>query len=175
MRTDRELVDGVRAGELAAFEGLVRRYERLVASTAWTVLRDYHMVQDAAQVAFLEAYRQIDQLRHGEHFGAWLLRIAYHEAVRLSKQASREQHFDALAADSMGIDSNATSPIQWQELLAAIGGLPEQERVVVGLRYLDGQSVAEIARLTERPVGTVTKQLSRAVERLRNIFREVET
>ena len=53
------------------------------------------------------------------------------------------------------------------ELLEAVAALPEHERLVVALRYLDGRTMVQIAAALGRPVGTVTKQLSRAIERLR--------
>ena len=62
-------------------------------------------------------------------------------------------------ASSLSIDSEL--------LLAALARLPEHERLVVALRYLEGHSVAEIGQVLGRPVGTVTKQLSRAIQRLR--------
>ena len=52
-------------------------------------------------------------------------------------------------------------------LLRLVSRLPDRERVLVGLRYFDGHSMAEIAEIAGRPVGTVTKQLSRAIARLR--------
>ena len=55
-----------------------------------------------------------------------------------------------------------------EDLLAAVARLPEHERIVIVLRYVDGRSVAEVAAALGRPIGTVTKQLSRAIERLKN-------
>ena len=52
--------------------------------------------------------------------------------------------------------------------MAAVSSLPEHERTVTVLRYFNGHSVIEIADLTGRPVGTITKQLSRALKRLRD-------
>ena len=54
-----------------------------------------------------------------------------------------------------------------EDLLAAVARLPEHERIVIVLRYVDGRSVAEVAAALGRPIGTVTKQLSRAIERLK--------
>ena len=61
-----------------------------------------------------------------------------------------------------------------QHLLAAVAGLPEHERVVVVLHYVEGHSAQTIAEMTGRPLGTVTKQLSRAVGRLRQSLSEAE-
>jgi RNA polymerase sigma-70 factor (ECF subfamily) len=174
MQTDAELIDAVRGRDHAAYAELVRRYERAAWSRAWNVLRDYHAAQDATQNAFVEAFQQLRQLRRPEHFGAWLMQITQRQALGIARRAGRttrlEHEVEVQAADS----SNPRAD-EWEELVAAVGGLPDQERVVVALRYLEGHCVAEIARLTGRPVGTVTKQLSRAVERLKSILREVST
>jgi RNA polymerase sigma-70 factor (ECF subfamily) len=55
-----------------------------------------------------------------------------------------------------------------QRLLDAVRRLPAHERVAVSLRYFEGRGVNEIAQITGRPVGTVTKQLTRAIDRLRS-------
>ena len=57
--------------------------------------------------------------------------------------------------------------IENEHLLTLVGRLPDHERVLVGLRFFDGHSLAEVATITGRPLGTVTKQLSRAIARLR--------
>jgi RNA polymerase sigma-70 factor (ECF subfamily) len=172
MRTNGELIDAILSGEQVAFEELLRRYERAAWATAWKVLRDYHAAQDATQNAFVEAYRRLGQLRNPAYFGLWLLRITRREALRLARQRGKVH---ALASTSDFAVSTAGDPLTPEsgELLAALGRLPEHERLVVALRFLDDHTVADVARLTGRPVGTVTKQLSRAIERLRSMFRKV--
>jgi RNA polymerase sigma-70 factor (ECF subfamily) len=172
MRTNDELIAAILAGEQAAFAELLRRYERAAWVTAWKVLRDYHAAQDATQNAFVEAYRRLGQLRSSAHFGLWLLRITRREALRLARRRGQAQSL--ASAPDLPV-SPAADPLtpEADDLLRALGRLPEHERLVVALRFLDGHSVAEVARLTGRPVGTVTKQLSRAIARLRSLFREV--
>ncbi len=57
--------------------------------------------------------------------------------------------------------------INAEHLVSVIDRLPDHERVLIGLRFFDGHSLAEIAETTARPLGTVSKQLSRAIARLR--------
>ncbi len=141
--------------------------------TAHAVLRDFHLAQDAAQEAFLIAHQRLGQLRDAASFGPWLLRIARHRAVRLSRRRNAER----TAAGS--VDRAAAETCDWmepyQEVVAQIARLPDHERIVVVMRYVDGRLVKDIADSTGRPVGTVTKQLSRAVERLRDWLVEVQS
>ena len=171
MRSNTELVNAVLSGETAAFAELVRLYERAAWTTAWRVVQDYHVAQDVTQEAFLEAYRQLGRLRRPQFFGVWLLRITHRRALRVAQTKCRVEPLDTEQA--MARAGQTEQPIA-EGLLEAVASLPEQERLVVTLRYFGGHSVAEVAALLGRPLGTVTKQLSRALERLRSLPREEE-
>jgi len=161
-------VNAVRRGESAAFEDLVRLYERAAWTTAWRVVRDYHAAQDVTQEAFLEAYRQLTHLQRPQLFGVWLLRITHRRALRATRMKRSAEPLEPAQAVV-----RAEQPIT-ENLLEMVANLPEHERVVVALRYFGGHSVAEVAAVVGRPIGTVTKQLSRALERLRSLPHEVE-
>lgn len=173
-RSTAELVIEAQSEDRAAFTELVRRYRRVVVSTAWSVLNDYHSAQDVAQDSFVIAFRQLETLRDARTFGPWLLTLTRREAVRRSRQASVTVSIDAVAETEIVTTATAAA---WNEedenLVRAVGRLPEHEREVVVFHYFDGYSVREVAELTGRPVGTVTKQLSRAVGRLRRWLTEV--
>lgn len=165
MQTDAEIIRDVLGGDRRAFAALVVRHERAAWATAWRVLRDDHAAADAAQEAFLLAFRRLDGLRRPELFGVWLLRIARREAVRMARERARAP---SGPLGEPGAQPRATRvPPDSEALLAAVARLPEHERVVVAMHYLEGRAVSEVASALGRPVGTVTKQLSRAVERLR--------
>ncbi|QEH34561.1 ECF RNA polymerase sigma factor SigW [Aquisphaera giovannonii] len=166
MQSDGEIVRAVLRGQREAFAALVIRHERAVWATAWRVLRDGHAASDAGQEAFLMAFRRLRDLRDPDQFGAWLLRIAGREAARLARRRAREPG-RSQSLDDCGIEAPAGLSEGSEELLEALARLPDHERVVVSLRYLDGLPVAEVAAALGRPVGTVTKQLSRAIERLK--------
>jgi RNA polymerase sigma-70 factor (ECF subfamily) len=172
MRSDAEIVQDVLEGDRGAFAALVARHERAVWATAWRVLRDDHAAADAGQEAFLQAFHRLADLRRPDRFGVWLLRIARRESIRMARRRARDpsRPLDEADADppsrrdrdpATGLSADA------EELLAAVARLPEHERVVVALHYLDGRPVAEIAGALGRPVGTITKQLSRAILRLK--------
>jgi RNA polymerase sigma-70 factor (ECF subfamily) len=178
MVADAEIVRRVLAGDRRSFAELVARHEKAAWTTAWRVLHDEHAASDAVQEAFLQAFGRLGQLREPSAFGVWLLRIAHREAVRLARLRSR--HSARFSSD--GLDdvpdasvSNPSHDADPERMLAALARLPEHERAVVSLRYLEGYSVAEISRILGRPLGTVTKQLSRAIERLKRKLNEVTT
>jgi RNA polymerase sigma-70 factor (ECF subfamily) len=172
MQTTEELVAAAQSGDRHAFAELVRRYERTVLATAWSVLRDYHCAQDVAQESFVIAFRKLESLRSAKTFGTWLLAISQREAVRRSQKKPT-----SVSLDSVSEPQHPTPVSPWAQdysnLTSAIGKLPNHEKEVLVFHYLDGHTVREIAELTSRPLGTVTKQLSRAVVRLRQSLERV--
>jgi RNA polymerase sigma-70 factor, ECF subfamily len=176
MRADAEIVRAVLSGDREAFAELVARHERAAWATARRVLRDDHAASDAAQEAFFQAFHRLGHLRRPERFGVWLMRITRREAVRLARRRARHpgRSLDEAGVDPAGDDGPAPRlSAESEEVLAAVARLPDHERVIVALRYLDGHSVAEIAEALGRPVGTVTKQLSRAIGRLKGLLKGV--
>jgi RNA polymerase sigma-70 factor, ECF subfamily len=167
VQSDSELVAAVRAGDIGAYAALVGRYERIVRASVLRKTGDSHATEDAVQDAFLIAYESLASLRTAERFGAWLLGIAKNRAARTLQEKIRREHsvddFDALPHDS-----NRRLSEQSLELLELVERLPEHERVVVGLKHFEGYTAAEIAAITGSPLGTITKQLSRAYARLGN-------
>lgn len=171
MESDAELVERTRAGCLEAFETLVRRYERSVLAAALLRVRKLHLAEDVAQTAFLRAFSELSRLRDGGRFGPWLMQIVRNvslDEIRRKNRGDRELNVDV---EGPG-DGETERLINQEELLAAMDRLPEHERVAIGLRFLDGHPVASVAEITGHSVGTITKQLSRALSRLRDLMRK---
>ena len=173
VRSNAELVAAVLEGDRTSFAELVGRHERMVVATAWQTLGDYHAAQDAAQEAFVAAYRKLGTLRDPARFGPWVLAIVRRSALRIAQRRPSTEPLST-AGDPPGPMNADPLDEELQRLLEAVSQLPDHERVVVILRYLDGHSMASIAQMTGRPLGTVTKQLSRAVARLKASVVEVE-
>ena len=165
VRSNQELVQAVvRHGDTESFSVLVRRYERLVWTIAWSYLRDYHSTQDVVQETFLTAHRQLKKLRDPDSIDSWLSQIARRQAQRFAETKKRDFTCDDLEIVTHKLVDGI--PESQQELLDAVARLPEHERTAIVLRYLDGHSTSEVASLVGRSVGTVTKQISRAIKRL---------
>ena len=171
MKSDAELVAGVLRGEIASFEVLVERYQRTVMGTALAVLGDFHAAQDAAQDAFILAYRKLGTLRDGASFAPWMLRLARRRAVELSRRQAKRRP-GTLPPDLAHVSSDGQLVDATKEVFAAVDRLPRRQRQAILHRYCDGLSVQETARAMGIAVGTVTKCHSRAYARLRQILSE---
>ena len=172
MLSDVVLVKAVLKGDRDAFCVLVKRHERSVRAVCVSILRDEHSARDAAQDTFVKAYEKLSKLKDAKLFGAWLIMIARRSALDTLKRKTKNKYVElndnlqAKVADSQ-LDENK------QELLKAVLRLPKPQRQVVMLRYFGGHSVKEVANISERSVGTVTKQLSRAHKHLKSIMKEL--
>jgi RNA polymerase sigma-70 factor (ECF subfamily) len=173
VQPDAELVKAVLDGDKRAFEVLVKRYERPVRAIALDVLGDYHLATDVSQDAFVTAYENLPGLRKPTVFGSWLMKITRRCALDFVRRRQKESPQEpAVAAAIVNPNGRLDEEKQW--LLSVVIKLPKGERQVVMLRYFSGRSVKEVADILGRSVGTVTKQLSRAHKRLRNILERSE-
>jgi len=175
IQSDRSVIERVRRGDVQAYGALVERYERGVLAAVLPVLRDLHAAQDVVQDVFVQCYTKLSTLRDESRFGHWLMKIARREAVRAARR-QRKRPLPEVVEDVAANAGRVLDDEDNRRLLDCVRRLPEHEQLVVALHYFDGHGVAEIARLTGRPVGTVTKQLSRAIERLRGQMKaEIES
>jgi RNA polymerase sigma-70 factor (ECF subfamily) len=173
---DAELVDRVRRGDVESFGELCRRYERSVLAVALAQLRDIHAAEDVAQTTLLAGFQRLSTLTDSSKFGPWILQIARRQVIDWTRR--RQPSVAAVERGPLESATCAAPEADWIEqehLLTLVDRLPERERVLIGLRFFDGYRMAEIAEITARSLGTVTKQLSRALARLRSAFERENT
>jgi RNA polymerase sigma-70 factor (ECF subfamily) len=174
--SDAELVERARRGDTESYGSLCRRYERSALAVALTRLGDVHAAEDVVQATLLVGFQRLATLSDASKFGPWILQIARRQAL----ESTRRRHMSVAipGGRTSEITTSEASTTDWidkDNLLRLVERLPDHERVLIGLRFFDGLSLAEIAETTARPLGTVSKQLSRATTRLRGWLRKEET
>jgi len=150
--------------DATAWGGAFAEHSAAVYHYALVVVRHSEDARDVMQTVFERAWKHRERYDSARPLRAWLLAIAGHEAISLARRrrlrAALTLHEDmATAAEAPGEVSVAL----WQ----AIGTLPAAHRAAVGLFYLHGFSIEEIAGLLDVPVGTVGSRLHTARRRLR--------
>jgi RNA polymerase sigma-70 factor (ECF subfamily) len=173
MQSDGDLVKAVLAGQRELFAELVCRYERAVLAEALAVLRDRDGAQDIAQDAFVAAYEKLAGLKSPNAFGGWLLQIARRRALDAARRKPPPQSLDEAPAPASPCNNGHLDEASVQ-LLQAIAQLPDHEREAIVLCYFEDLQVKQIAEITRRPVSTVTVQLMRARDRLRQLLKGFE-
>ena len=175
--SDRELVERVQRGERKAFDLLMLKYQHRIAKLIARYVHDPSEVLDVAQEAFMKAFRAMPRFRGDSAFYTWMYRIAINAAKNhLAAQARRPRESGVDVTDAEQFDGVAdlkeyatpeglalTEEIQ-QTVIAAIEALPEDLKVAISLRELEGLSYEDIARIMECPIGTVRSRIFRARE-----------
>lgn len=172
---DKELIDQILAGRLEAFESLVRKYQRMGGAIAYAVVGDVHLAEDVLQDAFLKTFRSIGSVRKPERFRAWFAGLVRSRAIDVLRQ--RRAHGWLPLADGVpgGGGARGTSPVEEEQvrrelqerIRAAIGELPEEDRLVVVLKHMEGLSYKEIAEILGKTEGAIESRLFRARQALK--------
>ncbi len=172
--TDAQLVEEARAGRREAFDRIVDRHWSQALALAYQRTRNWGDAEDAAQDAFILAFRKLDHLRDPARFGGWLFTIVVRSCVEIARRRPRRPALsddlasvlpDEGADDDSRFNDRASTRTQ---IHAAIASLPEHFRPVVLLRYGQGLPVKTISRMLGVPVGTVVSQIFRANRVLRS-------
>ena len=166
-----ELVRKAGTGDAGAFTELTRRYQNLAFGYAFSLLRDFHLAQDAAQESFLAAYQGLPALREPEAFPGWLRGIVRYQCGRLRRRCRVETVPLEQAAELSGSGQSPADQVERAEtaaaIAAAVAALPLPKREVVVLFYLQELSHGETARFLGVPVTTVNNRLHAARGKLR--------
>ncbi|RTR34681.1 RNA polymerase sigma factor RpoE [Shewanella atlantica] len=175
--SDQQLVERVQQGDKNAFNLLVQKYQNKVMSLIARYVRNQADVADVAQEAFIKAYRALPNFRGESAFYTWLYRIAVNTAKNhLVAQGRRAPANDIDAEEAEYYDgSDALKEFASPERLMmsdeiqkvvfdTLDTLPEELKMAISLRELDGMSYEEIANVMDCPVGTVRSRIFRARE-----------
>ncbi len=168
------LIERAKRGDVAAYERIVRENQSIAFRTAWMITGSAAEAEEAAQDAFLKAYRALGRFRSGAPFRPWLLRIVGNEARNRRVAAGRRERLTVRVAGERRAGGAVPSPEAAllddelrRDLLAAVESLSDRDRAVISCRYLLELSEAETAAALGVRKGTVKSRLSRALDRLR--------
>jgi RNA polymerase sigma-70 factor, ECF subfamily len=194
---DREYIDRVLSGDVAAFDGLVRKYNRMAGAIAFGIVGEFSSADDVVQEALLKAYRDLGKLRDRDKFKVWLAGIVRSQAIDwlrrrkvlptlpFSQAFPDGQDTERSSADrgvepseelelhSPGVEEQYAQKELREKVLEAIRNLPEDDRVMVTLKHMEGLSYKEIAELVGTTVSAVESRLFRARQELRKKLEQI--
>jgi RNA polymerase sigma factor (sigma-70 family) len=169
--TEGELVALARGGDGDAYASLVRAHQDVAFRTAMLITQDAAEAEEAAQDAFVKAWRALGRFRPGEPLRPWLLTIVANEARNRRRSAGRRTALALRSAAPDGEDRSAEAQVIAGEsrtaLLEGLSRLRPDDRLVLGCRFLLELTEAETAAALGVRPGTVKSRTSRALERLR--------
>lgn len=175
MMDERRLLQKAQEGDRKAFEALVALHSRRVYNLALGYTGRHHDAEEIAQTVFVKVWKALPQFRGASAFSTWLYRLTLNACTdHYRRERKHREDLSLDDPDLAPIRDAAPSPeeivIQREEeaiLRKALAELPEQHRVILILREMDGLDYQEIAQVLELQVGTVKSRLTRARRALR--------
>jgi RNA polymerase sigma-70 factor (ECF subfamily) len=166
---ERALLTRSRAGDLDAFELLVRAHQDRIYNLAYRITGNHEDASDAAQDAFVRAYQGLARFREAAAFSTWLYRIATNAALDLVRRrpAVPPVELPLNYPAPGGPEHEAYRREIHRRVQTALGQVPAEFRAAVVLRDIQGLSYEDVARILQVPVGTVRSRISRGREALR--------
>jgi RNA polymerase sigma-70 factor, ECF subfamily len=186
---DRALVEAAAGGSREAFDELVRRHQSAVITLARVLTSGRGDAEDLAQDVFVRAWRSIGSFRGDSTFRTWLHRVAIN-VIRTSqsRQGRLMRIFTARSRDEDPLDgtrgrlpmdpASGEEPVdatlaRRQAIDRALAALPEELRVAVTLRDLQGLDYKDIAAALDVPIGTVESRIFRARQKLKPLLADL--
>ncbi|MGQ0505861.1 MAG: RNA polymerase sigma factor [Myxococcaceae bacterium] len=184
---DRVLWSRLRRGDADAFESVVRENQDRVFDFCFRMVSDREEANDLTQEIFVSVLQNVQKFRHDSKLSTWIFRIAKNHCLNRLKYLKRRGRGRSEAMDSVPeteLMNASGAPTTPDEALArarerrrvqlAIEKLPNDQRVLVALRDLEGLTYEEIQEITDLPEGTVKSRLHRARERLAELLEETQ-
>jgi RNA polymerase sigma-70 factor (ECF subfamily) len=184
---ERELIRRAQTGEVEAYEELLRRHQGKVFAVIGGVLRHSEDVEDVAQQVFLKVYVALKRFDYRSTFSTWLYKVAMNECLdHLRKKKVRKLVYEAdmseeqaqllesaAQPDGASVAANAERTAELRQLVERLlEKLPEEERVMMVLKEVEGWTVEEVAELLGLNVNTVKVRLFRARVKLAGFYRK---
>ena len=170
---DQQYIDNLLAGDQSAFRVLITRYQDMVYTLCKRMMRQQEDAEEAAQDAFVKAYRSIDRFKGDSKFSTWLYRITYNTCLdRLKKRKRQWQNvsMDAYTLPEVHTLDNALQRMEAKERQAAvlncINQLSAEDAFLLTMYYYEDQSLDEIAKIMEIKYNHVKIKLHRSRKKL---------
>lgn len=166
MTLDHQTIKRLKAHDNPTFETIYQQTIRGVYAIIFSVTKSHEDTNDLLQDVYMKMLVKIDQYKVGSNFLNWLLQIAKNHAIdyyRRERKVSRieEEHLDYMTSS---YDEN---PDESDQFLRMIEALDEDERTVVLLKIVDDLTHQEIAKITQKPLGTVLWIYQKAIKKLK--------
>ncbi len=189
--SDKSLIENVQKGDTDSFEKIVKRYEKKVYATALRMIKDPDEAYDVTQEVFIKVFKYIQNFRGDAQFSTWLFRIVSNACIDMIRKNAKEKgktfsidepiQIQEKESYLLELESKESTPEQTLEkktklqiIKDAIYHLPEDQRIAVILRDIQGFSYQEIAEMTDSNLGTVKSRISRGRFYLKQYLKDNE-
>jgi len=173
--SDEALVREVKAGNVAAFEDLVRRYQGKLHSFVTYVVRDHDSAWDVVQESFISLYKTIDRIDSSKKFSSYLFSITRNHAISYLRNRTPHASLNEIASlpSSELPESLVEQNEEGKKIEKAIDTIDIKYKKVISLYYFEDLSYEEIGKCLHLPVNTIRTHLRRAKKALRRVLIDI--
>ena len=178
------LLDRSKSGDVAAFEKLIEAYQKKIFNLAFRIVGNYDDASDLTQEAFIRIFKSIANFKEQSSFSTWVYRITTNvclDEIRKKKNRRMLSLDEEIQVEDGEMKRQVVSgdPLpdevaEKEELRSivsnAINSLPEEQRLVISLRDIQGLRYDEISEVLDCPSGTVKSRINRARQALKNVL-----
>src|SRR5712692_11502715 len=176
-----KLVDRVLRGDKDAFNDIFDRYSGMMLHTAYGIVKDRDIAEDAVQNALIQAWQHLPSLRESGALRSWLLRIVVNQCISFKRRLARSTMFlqqafseqETFLASQVADDAKGCMERSW-DLAQAIEQLPAKQQNVIALHYYQGMTLPEISQGLQISENTLKKRIQAALSNLRRALRDAE-
>lgn len=161
---DETAIKKCKTGQHEAFRHLVERYQQQAASHATAILGNREDAKDAAQEAFIDAFRSIMTFDQSRPFYPWFYVLLRNRCYKMTARRREAENIDEVLIVAPSTGAQAGDAVALEQALLAID---KEDREILTLKYFDGLSYEELAERLEIPRGTVMSRLFHARRKLR--------
>ncbi|AEE91753.1 RNA polymerase, sigma-24 subunit, ECF subfamily [Tepidanaerobacter acetatoxydans Re1] len=184
MSAEKDLVRRAKRGDISAFEDLISGYEKKVYNTAYRFFNNAEDAMDVSQEIFIKIFTSLRRFREDSSFSTWLYRIAVNTCIDFLRK-KREDVFpikeEIAMDDKIKLGFQTELPEEFvekqetkQAIMKAISTLPEEQRICIILRDVQGFSYTEISDILSCSLGTVKSRLFRGRRALKENLKDPE-
>jgi RNA polymerase sigma-70 factor, ECF subfamily len=180
--TDEQLlVARVLRGDTRAFDEIFEHYSGLMFRTAYSIMKDRDLAEDAVQNALIQAWQHISSLRETGALRPWLLRIVVNQCISFKRRLARSAAFlnrsvaeqETDIASQVADDAWGRTESYW-DIAQALAKLSAQQRIAITLHYYQGMTLPEMSQKLHISENTLKKRVQAALTNLRRVLRYAE-
>ncbi len=168
-------------GDTEAFHVIFDTYRSLMLRTAYSIIQDHDLAEDAVQSAIIQAWQHLSSLREAGALRSWLMRIVVNQSISFKRRIARSTIFlrqafaeqETIFASQVADDAKGWLEGKW-DLASAIGTLPTKQQMAITLHYYQGMTLPEMSQLLDISENTLKKRIQAALTNLRRCIRETE-
>src|SRR6202011_216194 len=177
----RILVARALRGDKDAFDDIFDRYNGLMLRTAYSIVKDRDIAEDAVQNALIQAWQHLPSLRETGALRSWLLRIVVNQCITFKRRLARSTMFlhqsfseqETFLASQVAGDAKGYVERSW-DLARAVEKVPAKQQNVIALHYYQGMTLPEISQRLQISENTLKKRIQAALSNLRCVLRDAK-